>query len=81
MNFKKIKNDSLKSIPLLYNYIKQYRRFIDNSNPERVGIDYPEFKAKHFFPYGLNKPISRIVDYTEVEEFNFKSTDQNEYGN
>jgi hypothetical protein len=76
MNFKQIKKESYKSIPVLYGFIKQYRRYIDNDNPERVGIDYTEFKAKHFFPYGLNKPISRIVDYSAVPEFNYNEPDQ-----
>lgn len=70
MNFKKIKSESLKSIPVMYGYIKQYKRYIDNDNPERVGVDFTEFRAKHFFPYGSNKPISRIVDYSAIEEFN-----------
>lgn len=77
MNFKLIKEDSMKSVPLLYSYIKQYRRFIDNTNPERVGVDYEEFKGKHFFPYGFNKPISRVVDYSDVEEFNFNESETN----
>ncbi len=72
MNFKIIKEDSLKSIPVMYGYIKQYQRFIDNDNPERVGIDFEEFKAKHFFPYGSNKPLSRTVDFASIKEFNTK---------
>lgn len=76
MNFKQIKVESYKSIPVLYGYIMQYRRYIDNENPERVGVDISEFKAKHFFPYGPNKPISRMINYSIVSEFNFNESEK-----
>lgn len=59
--------------PLMYNYIKQYRRFVVKDNPERVGVDLDEFGASHFFPYGFNKPISRVVDYEKIKEFKYES--------
>lgn len=67
MKYLKIKENKKKYLPVSLNYVRYYTKTIIEDKPDRVGIDVPELKAKHFFPFGLYKPISSTVDFENAD--------------
>lgn len=74
MKYLKIRDSKKKFLPISLNYIQYYKKTVLEDKPDRIGIEVKELNAKHFFPFGLYKPISSTINFENTNLIN----DQNE---